>query len=186
MKIGIDIDDTLVNTRAVQKIYWKEYITKNPKEGYTEEIPNAINKFGDKYVEEFWDTYREKLSFSSTFKENAATILHKLKEKGFILCVVTARPDDKYTDLEKRLANWFSGNDIPIDIIYTNVKNKGQFCKDKHIDVLIDDGLNHITSAQENNVEAILFNNISNYKGLQADNWIDLYNILIKLQEEHN
>lgn len=186
MRIGIDIDDTLVNTKEKQLIYWKDYVTKNPKEGYTEEIPNTINDFGDEYVQIFWDTYREQLSFSPTFKENASLILHKLKDNNFTLCVITSRPDAKYKDLKIRLKNWFNANDIPIDIIYTDVRNKGLFCKENNIDILLDDSLNQIKSAKENNVKTILFNNIPTYKELQTDNWLDLYNILIKLKEEQN
>ncbi len=184
MKIGIDIDDTLINTREKQLIYWKDYVTKNPKEGYTEEIPNTINDFGDEYVQIFWDTYREQLSFSPTFKENTSTVLHKLKEQGIIPCVITSRPDAKYKDLKIRLTNWFIENDIPIDIIYTDVRNKGLFCKENNIDILIDDSLSQINSAKENKVQTILFNNFKDYKGLQTDNWLDLYDILIKLKEE--
>lgn len=186
MIIGIDIDDTLVNTKDKQITYWKDYVNKNPKEGYTEEIPNTINDFGDEYVQVFWDTYREQLSFSPTFKENTSTILHKLKGAGFTLCVITSRPDAKYKDLKQRLKDWFYKNNIPIEIIYTDVRNKGEFCKENNIDILIDDSLSQINSAKSNNIKTILFNNISNYEGLQTNNWLDLYDILTKLKEEQN
>lgn len=186
MTLGIDIDDTLTNTRDIQVIYWKEYVNTYPKEGYTEEIPNTINDFGDEYVQIFWDLYREKLSFTPTFKDNASNILYKLKEQGFKTCVITSRPDEKYENLKERLNNWFKDNNIPIDILYTNVRNKGLFCKENNIDILIDDSMSQINSAKENNVKAILFNNIPNYNGLQTDNWIDLYNIIMKLKEEQN
>lgn len=186
MKIGIDIDDTLVNTRELQMIYWKEFVNNNPQEGYNEEIPNSINDFGDKYVQTFWDAYREQLSFSPTFKDNTSTILHKLKNNDFTLCIITSRPDKKYKDLKIRIRKWFEKNNIPIDIIYTDVKDKGLFCKENNIDILIDDSLNQINSAKTNNVKTILFNNVPNYEGLQTDNWTNLYEILIKLKEEQN
>lgn len=186
MLIGIDIDDTLVNTREKQLIYWADYVTKNPKEGYTKEVPNTINDFGDEYVQVFWDTYREQLSFTPTFKENTSVVLHRLKENNIIPCIITSRPDAKYKNLKLRLKNWLKENNIPIEILYTDVRNKGLFCKENNIDILIDDSLNQIKSAKENNVKAILFNNNPNYEGLQTDNWLDLYDILIKLKEEQN
>jgi len=155
MRIGIDIDDTLVNTKEKQLIYWKDYVTKNPKEGYTEEIPNTINDFGDEYVQIFWDTYREQLSFSPTFKENASLILHKLKDNNFTLCVITSRPDAKYKDLKIRLKNWFNANDIPIDIIYTDVRNKGLFCKENNIDMKLRSCVNDFEEIYEKYLEEL-------------------------------
>lgn len=186
MKIGIDIDDTLVDTKDIQKKYWKEYVTNNPKKGYTEKIPNSINDFGDLYVQDFWDIYRHELSYSPEFKKDTSTILHKLKDNNFTLCVITSRPDAKYKDLKLNLSNWFNSNNIPIDIIYTDVRDKGLFCKENNIDILIDDSLSQMKSAILNNVKAILFNNIPDYEGLQTDNWLDLYNIIISIKEEQN
>ena len=44
MKIAIDIDDTLTNTRDNQLRLWKEYITKYPNPNYTEELYNMIKE----------------------------------------------------------------------------------------------------------------------------------------------
>ena len=88
MKIAIDIDDTLTNTKDQQIILWKDYIIKNPNKNYTIEIPDNINSFDDEYISKFWDTYREQLSFTSSFKENADIItnkLHKDKYEGRVI-----------------------------------------------------------------------------------------------------
>ncbi len=186
MLIGIDIDDTLINTREKQLIYWADYVTKNPKDGYTKELPATINYFDDKYINIFWDTYREHLAFEPSFKDNVSSVLHKLKKEGFNFCIVTARREKNCPNIQRKIKNWFIENDIPIDIIYTDIDNKGQFCKENNIEIFIDDDIKNITNANEYNIKTIMFNNNPAYNGLQTDNWLDLYNILIKLKEEQN
>lgn len=186
MLIGIDIDDTLINTKEKQLIYWEEYVTKNPKEGYTKELPSTINYFDDKYINIFWDTYRKHLAFEPSFKDNVSETLHKLKKEGFNFCIVTARREEKCPNIKNKIKNWFKENNIPIDIIHTDVDNKGLFCKENNIDIFIDDDIKNISNANKYNIKTIMFNNNPNYKGLQTDNWLDLYNILIKLKEEQD
>ena len=179
MTIGIDIDDTLTNTKELQASYWKEYYLNNPEEGYTEEVPSNINTFGFPYIEAYWDIYREQL-FYPTFKENASKVVKMLKNDGYDLCVITSRPDHKYKDLHKRLENWFNENGIPIDTIYTNIKNKGHYCKKKNIDLLIDNDIAQIEEANKYHVKTIMFGNRDDYKGLKASNWLELYDIIKK------
>ena len=184
MKIGLDIDDTLTNTKEQQIIYWQEYVTNHPKKGYDTNLPTTINDFGDEYVQTFWDTYREELSFNPSFKVNAAKIITKLRKEGHIICIVTSRPDEKYQNLHQRLKEWFAENNIPIDIIYTNIRDKGSFCKDNNIDLFIDDDLKHIIKANSYNIKTILFNQNNKYDGLQSTNWLELYKIIKKIEKE--
>ena len=179
MKIGIDIDDTLTNTEELQASYWKEYLNNHPNPDYNENIPKNINTFGFKYIEDFWDIYREQL-FYPTFKENAALITNKLKNEGYELSVITSRPDYKYKDLHKRLEEWFYDNNIPITTIYTNIKNKGHYCKKKNIDLLIDNDIAQIQEANKYKVKTILFNDLNEYDGLKTTNWLELYDIIKK------
>ena len=179
MRIGLDIDDTLTNTEDLQRSYWKEYHQKNPNPEYTDELPRNVNTFGFKYIEDYWDIYREEL-FYPTFKENASLITKKLKDDGHELCIITSRPNYKYKDLHKRLEKWFADNNIVVDIIYTNIKNKGHYCKKKNIDLLIDNDIAQIEEANKYHIKTILFNNIEDYKGLKTTNWLELYDIIKK------
>lgn len=179
MKIGIDIDDTLTNTKELQASYWIEYHHNNPNKDYTDEIPKNINTFGFKYIEDYWDIYREQL-FYPTFKENTSNILNKLLEDGHELCVITSRPDYKYKDLHKRLDEWFIKNNIPIDTKYTNIKNKGHYCKKKNIDLLIDNDIAQIEEANKYKIKTILFGDLKDYTGTKASNWLEVYEIIKK------
>lgn len=178
MKIAIDIDDTLTNTREQQLIYWKEYYNNNPKEGYSEDLPAAINEWGDEYIQEFWDTYRELLSFKSSYKDDVGKIVEQLKEDGHEVCIVTSRPEYKYTNLKERIASALKENNIKIDKIYTDARDKGKYCKEHNFDLLIDDDIKHVLSAKKLGLKAILFNENNDYDGLQTTTWKELYNII--------
>jgi len=182
MRIGFDVDDTLVNTKILQEKLWKEFFTNNYNSNYDINLPSNINGFDDEYISLFWDTYREQLSFSTTFKDNCSEVLHKLKNDGFELCVVTSRPDYKYDNLCERIKIWFKENNIPISIIYTNVKDKGKFVYDNDFDILVDDSLDHCINTINMGKISILFNRVDNYDGLMTDNWLELYNIIKKIR----
>lgn len=180
MKIGIDIDDTLTNTKAQQLIYWKKYVTEYPNKDYTEELPKHINEFGSLYIQKFWDIYRHNLTFECTFKENASTILHKLIDEGHELQVITARQPEKYPDLKGKIATWFKENDIPINKINTGIREKAKFARVNNFDMIIDDNLEQCTKANELGIKAILFNHDDNYKGFQTTNWQEVYSYIKK------
>ena len=182
MKIAIDIDDTLTNTKENQIKLWKEFYNKNPKENYSEELPHNINEFdAGEYIGLFWDTYREQLSFNSTYKKDTSIIIDKLKEEGHELCIVTSRPDDRYENLKEKIAIALKEHNIHIETIHTNARDKGTYCKDHNFDLLIDDSIKQIQSAKNNGLKTILFNEIKDYEGLQTNNWKDLYNIIKEL-----
>ena len=75
MTIGIDLDDTLVNTRDLLKENWKKYIEENKIVEFTSELPDDINRFGNKIIDTFWDQYREEMAYPS-LKEGA--LIHHL------------------------------------------------------------------------------------------------------------
>lgn len=180
MKIGIDIDDTLTNTKDEQLKYWKIYYNNFPNPRYKSELPNNINSFGDSYIDTFWDTYREILSFNCTFKKDASAILHKLKNDNHTLCIITSRPDEKYENLKKRLNDWFTKNNIPVDFIYSNIKDKATFAKENNIDLLIDDDIKHCNATIKKGIKAILFNKDDNYQNFQTTSWQEVYNYIKK------
>lgn len=179
MRIGIDIDDTLTNTKEQQIKCWKEYYNNNPKDGFNEILPSNINEFNvDEYLHIFWDTYRYKLSFESSYKKDCQKYIDKLIKDGHELCIITSRPDSKYKNLKEEIKESFKKNNININLIYTDIRNKGDFCFNNNIDLLVDDDIKHITNTQNNGIKAILFNENINYKGLQVNNWKDLYNTI--------
>lgn len=83
MKIGLDLDDTLINTKEKIKIYWKDYYNKYPNKDYTEETPYNINFFGFDYIERF-GVYIEKIRSTLALKKILLKLLTNYKKKDII------------------------------------------------------------------------------------------------------
>ena len=154
MIIAVDIDDTICNTKDLQKILWKEYYLNNPNENYSEELPININHFGNDYLNNFWDTYRETL-FAPKFKDGVSEVFKILRSRGIKIYIVTSRPINKYKDLHGRIKCWLNDNNIYVDDIICGVNDKGLYVLENNIDLLIYDDLRHITSATEKNKDVI-------------------------------
>ena len=157
MKIGIDIDDTICNTKVLQIDCWKEYFNNNKCDRFTEELPSNINSFGDPYIDLFWDTYRETF-FSPELKSNVSEVINRLQSKGVECYIITSRITEKYDNLVERLDNWLKSNNINMDGIYTGIKDKAKFLVDNNIDVLIDDDIRHYNKVSEVGKIGIHFN----------------------------
>ena len=162
MRIGIDIDDTICNTKALQKIYWKEYVVNNPNDDYTEELPVEVNHFGIPYINVFWDTYRSKL-FSPEIKINCREVIKEFTDLGFEFVIVTSRPPVCYDDLNGKLREWLDKENVLVSDIYAGVFDKGEFIVENNIDMLIDDDIRHITRAKELGKDVIHFTDEMNW-----------------------
>ena len=59
MRIGIDIDDTLVSTTKVLKKLWKKYSS--------DKFPNNIEDLNDSNIARFWSIYRSDITYNNSF-----------------------------------------------------------------------------------------------------------------------
>lgn len=182
MRIAIDIDDTITNTKEKQIIFWKKFYNENKREGYSETLPENINLFGDEYIELFWNTHREELARNVTKKENVSEVIKKLREKHEII-ILTARTEPLYNDLRGLLKEQFESFDLEYDSIITNIRDKGKYMFENDIDIIIDDTLSQVESAIRNGKKGILFNDISGYDGYKTTNWLDVLKIIEEIEE---
>ena len=104
MRIGIDIDDTLVSTTKVLKKLWKKYSS--------DKFPNNIEDLNDSNIARFWSIYRSDITYNNSFKFNAIKVVNKLKKQGNVICIVTRRSRDRNINLEENLKKWFNDNNL--------------------------------------------------------------------------
>lgn len=179
MKIGIDIDDVIVDTSKLIE----EYITKLDNNGdiinHMEEImrgdiPNEI-------ISRFIDSNVIEIMRNAKVKENAKSVLKKLKESNEII-LVTSRGEEKFKGTEKLTLDYLKENGIEYDKIIFNAFDKASICKVESIDVLIDDSIKLCEEADKIGVRAIVFNSIANKnretKLKRVNNWKDLEKII--------
>ena len=175
-KIAVDIDDTLLSTKELEDYYWNIFLQDNP-----EVDPDREYKWGDAELARFWAQYREKMAFGK-IKEGAPECLDYLLKRGFIVDLLTARPMEKYASLKKDLVEYFEKNNLHYNYINFGFYSKTEFLKEHNYDLLIDNELRHVKSANEVGIDAILFGlNNSDYDGYQASNWHEVENTLKRI-----
>lgn len=179
MKLGIDIDDVLVDTSKLMLDYIKsinnnEDILNHMEEIMRGEIPDSIvSKFINGNIVNILDNVQ--------LKQNAKKVLEKL-EKNNEIVFITSRGDKKIKGTEEITLNYLKKNNIAYKKIIFNAYNKAKICKENNIDILIDDSVKLCEEAQKEGIKTILFTSIVN-KNKQTNikrvnNWLELEKII--------
>lgn len=187
MKIGIDIDDTVMNTFDVIEEaarYFDKYFLEN--KGYQD-----ITKYD--FHERFYWTSEEKKAFFNYFRKNklylkakpkgdALYYLEKLYNEGYEIYFLTRRKKDEKLDILSITKNDLISKGFKFTDCYIGLSKKGEACKSLEIDVFIDDAVIQIEDVNNYGIKTILVDNWYNkeYKGLRAKNFQEIYNIIRK------
>ena len=187
MKIGIDIDDTVMNTFDVIEEaarYFDRYFLEN--KGYQD-----ITKYD--FHERFYWTSEEKKAFFNYFRKNklylkakpkgdALYYLEKLYNEGYEIYFLTRRKKDEKLDILSITKNDLISKGFKFTDCYIGLSKKGEACKSSGIDVFIDDAVIQIEDVNNYGIKTILVDNWYNkeYKGLRAKNFQEIYNIIRK------
>ncbi len=153
MEIAFDIDGVLTDYEWFLNTYGKKYLKKRRM--------NHILRYPGKYRfrERFDCSEKTERRFFTRYllwyarkfpvRENAATVMKKLRQEGHGIHIITARALTDRTDLTGRLMRyllkkWLKQNDIPYDSIsYVPVKQgsmeKERISRKKGIDVFVED-----------------------------------------------
>lgn len=158
MKIAVDIDDTLNVVDRVR--YAGEYIRRK---GLPYKIADAnAHAFASVYdwtEEDVLEFIREGgiTAFTDApARKGAREVLERWRNAGIWVAVVTSRPALWFSNPEKVSRDWLEKRRIPYDFLVADVADKGEYCAQNGIDVLVDDSLTQCLSAQEKGVYAVL------------------------------
>ena len=178
IKIAVDIDDTILSTKELEDYYWKKFIEKHP------EIDKSIKyKWGDPELILFWKEYREDMAFGKV-KQNVPESFNILREEGYVLDLLSARPLDKYSSLKKKLSDYFESKGISYNYMHLGFYSKIEFLKEHNYDVLIDNDLRHIEAANEAGIATILFGpHNDGYQGFQTSDWSEIPNLIKQINK---
>ena len=187
MKIGIDIDDTVMNSFDVIEEaakYFDKYFLEN--KGYQDK-----SKYD--FHERFYWTSEEKKAFFNYFRKNklylkakpkgdALYYLEKLYNEGYEIYFLTRRKKDEKLDILSITKNDLISKGFKFTDCYIGLSKKGEACKSLGIDVFIDDAVIQIEDVNNYGINTILIDNWYNkeYKGLRAKNFQEIYNIIRK------
>lgn len=169
MRIGIDIDDTLVNTTDSYKNIMKKY-----------GISLEILKKGHNSTEmiEFLYKHHDEVISGAQLKDEAQYYLNKLFRHGHTLIIITAR-GNTFSDFAKKITKEFiMNNKLPIEKIYYDSHNKLDICKLENINLMIDDNPDVCKRVSDSNIDYLLFdsekNRFSDLKRVKS--WEEIYN----------
>lgn len=155
MRIGIDIDDTLVDTATSTFNVLEKY--NLPKDLYFRNITN-IDK------QQFLFEHMDEITLGAQLKENAKEVLDELKKRGHQLIIITARDTYYSKNQVDNTYKMFKHYDVEIDEFCFGYVQKDKICQEKNIDLMIDDNIEVCESLKKIGIDYLLFDSVINKK----------------------
>ena len=179
LKIAVDIDDTLLCTKELEKYYWGVFLRDNPDVN-----PDQEYTWGNPVLRRFWNEYREKMAFGRA-KDKASESMSKLVDEGYRVDLLSARPLERYAKLKQKLVDYFEQLNIKYNFLNIGFRSKKEFLKEHGYDILIDNEMKHILEAESVGVTPILYGYNPEYKGYQTDNWEEIPAIIQEIANKN-
>ena len=193
MRIGIDIDGVLTNIERFIVDYGTKFCIENnlPIEietGYYDE--SKAFHWTEEQTLKFWNEYIVYYATKYPVRDFASEVIHKLKEEGHEIYIVTARneyglTDEYYGKMRELVDAWLKDNDICYDkIIYTE-GSKLPYCVGNYVELLIEDNPEQVKNVAEK-LPVFCFDNQynKNVEGKNITRVFSWYDIYIKLKKE--
>ena len=174
MTIGIDLDDTLINTSKTANKYLKEFINDESIIDFHKLSKKNYNKFLKKYL---YNIQRE-----SSIKDNAVDTINYLKDNNFKIVIITARGSRKFLKSKKITEDFLKTNNIIYDKIVYNQNHKYKACQKEKIDLFIDDKewvLDEIKNTGIKTLKFLLNNEASKHNTVK--NWQEVKEYIINM-----
>ncbi len=193
MRIGIDIDGVLTDIERFIVDYGTKFCIENnlPIEieaGYYDEA-KAFH-WTEEQTLKFWNEYIVFYATKYPIRDFASEVIHKLKEEGHEIYIVTARneygmPDEYYGKMRELVDTWLKENNIYYDkIIYTE-GSKLPYCVGNYVELLIEDSPKQVQNVAEK-LPVFCFDNqynkeISGKNITRVYSWYDVYDKINKI-----
>ena len=160
MKIGIDIDGVIIDFERTMNTYAELYdLLILKKEG-------KLNKDFN-YLENYDWSYEEKFNFINEYMPYATRCLTPFIPLAKEMLEIFELEKIEYVFItsrglinknsKKEIIYLFKKNNIRIDNIYFEIKDKVSLCKELNIDIMIDDNPNICKSLKENKIKTLYF-----------------------------
>ena len=166
MRIGIDFDDTLVDTFSK---YHKYFAMWEEKDKF-KDIYHLKAKDWDRFFDAYWDEIYKEVEFFPDVYEN----LLKLNNKGYQLVLVSSRygPCTEYAIKQIKDAK------LPINEFVFTTRFKSDACIKNNIDLMIDDNDLIISDLKKHHIKCLKKGKSRKFKHL--DNWCDIVEYICK------
>lgn len=179
MNIGIDIDDTIMDTFDYLMPYIAEYFNadiddlKNRNISYSN-LPDEWKAREIAFCKKYYDTVVP----DTPIKPNAVEYIKKIKALGHSVFVITARDNRLYTDAYKTTSEQLTANGVVYDKLICTF-DKAQACIEENIGLFIDDSVGNCKKVQSAGIPVLLFNSKGNAHVdtdlNRVDDWKEIY-----------
>lgn len=157
MKIGIDIDDTLVDTsKSLDELLQKYNIDFKRK---------YKNKWTRKEKNFIFSNYLEEMLVNAKIKKDVREVLDNLNFLGHELIIITARNNKYCAGIEEFTLKFLKYEKINVSKVYFRQSIKCNLAKQLKLDLMIDDDVRVYNNMKKENIVCILFgDNIKTWK----------------------
>jgi len=194
MNIGIDMDGVLTDIQGFNMKHAPEFFLKNFGREVVDENPYDIRDIFDCTEEEFvhyWKKHLIKYAITEPARKDAKKVVNTLRKEGhkiFIISkrVFTCRKDFLGLFMRTIVRNWLWRNGIRYEeIVFCDndiADSKGEACKEKKIDVMVDDEITNIEAIAP--VSKVICFDVSYNRGYEATNvfrahsWQEVHDII--------
>ena len=186
MNIGIDIDDTIMDTFDYLMPYIAEYFNvdiddlKNKNISYS----NLPQEWKEREIE-FCKKYYDTVVPDTPIKPDAVQYIKKIKALGHSLFVITARDNRLYTNAYKTTSKQLNANGVVYDKLICTF-DKVQACKEEKIGLFIDDSIGNCEKVKNAGIPVLLFNSKSNIRIStdleRVDCWKEIYELIKEIK----
>lgn len=177
--IGIDIDDTIVQTnkKALEIIKREEYEDVD----YYEKLSDLSGFINKHFIE---------IVKTSPLFEKSKEVITELKNMGFRIVLISSRAFQEGADTEEDTINYLSENGIIYDAILLRRPNKVEACIQEKVDYFIDDKEKTLDTLAEIGIECIKMQSIdkSASKYFFVNSWdeiLEYFKLLIERGEHY-
>lgn len=149
MRIGIDIDDTLVSSSESFDEVRKKYninFSKSWKDEWTQEERDFI-----------FNKHLDEILLGAEFKENSIKVVNHLHNLGHELIVITARSNNYAKTMKEKTLEILQKKDLKISQVYFEQNKKSDLAKQLNIDLMIDDSRYVYDNMKKDGIDCILF-----------------------------
>lgn len=173
MKVGIDFDNTIVNTKEVTKLFLDKYLPGNKYKSYHDLSYEEELKF-------FMANFKE-ITENLTVLPGVKKALKYFKDNNIETYLITARGSD-YPEIIKPTKEYLKKHDLKFDKVIFSALLKGDICFKEKINIMIDDSYPVIENVNSYGIKTIKFGEKSNKH--EVNNWEDIIKIIDKMKQE--